>query len=123
MCLLSSHLRGLPGERTKSLRRPGAQIIGQPRPGTKVAGTSIAGVAALNGGGGSRRSPYANRVASPGVPDVERSTRVRARLGELFERHRVVDPARVDRFYDSERGYYPPEEAGAERDHFAICLA
>ena len=51
------------------------------------------------------------------------STRVRARLRELFERHRVVDPARLDRFYDSERGYYPPEEAGEERDHFAICLA
>jgi glutaminase len=57
------------------------------------------------------------------VPDVEVSTRVRARLRELFERHRVVDPARLDRFYDSERGYYPPEEAGEERDHFAICLA
>ena len=57
------------------------------------------------------------------MPDVEVSTRVRARLSELFERHRVVDPARLDRFYDSERGYYPPDQAGEERDHFAICLA
>ena len=40
------------------------------------------------------------------------------RLRELFERHRAVDAARVDRFYDSERGYYAPEEAGEERDHF-----
>ena len=64
-----------------------------------------------------------DRVASPGVPSVEASTRVRARLRELFERHRDADAARVDRFYDSERGYYPPEEAGEERDHFAICLA
>ena len=59
----------------------------------------------------------------PGVPDVEASTRVRARLRELFERHKVVDPLSVDRFYDSERGYYPAAEAGEERDHFGVCLA
>ena len=57
------------------------------------------------------------------MPGVEVSTRVRARLRELFERHRVVDPARLDRFYDSERGYHPADEAGEERDTFAICLA
>ena len=57
------------------------------------------------------------------MADVEASTRIRAHLRELFERHRVADAARVDRFYDSERGYYPLEEAGEERDHFAICLA
>jgi glutaminase len=57
------------------------------------------------------------------VPGVEVSARVRARLRELFEHHRVVDPARLDRFYDSERGYYLPAEAGEERDHFALCLA
>jgi glutaminase len=56
-------------------------------------------------------------------PDLEASTRVRARLRELFERHRVDDPARLDRFYDSERGYYPADQAGEERDHFAICVA
>ena len=59
---------------------------------------------------------YVLVAGSPGVPDVERSTRVRARLRELFERHRAGDAARLDRFYDSERGYYPPEEAGEERD-------
>jgi len=57
------------------------------------------------------------------VADVEVSTRVKSRLRALFERHRVADPARLDRFYDSERGYYPLEAAGEERDHFAICLA
>src|SRR5829696_9117974 len=57
------------------------------------------------------------------MADAEVSARVTARLRDLFERHRVVEPARVDRFYDSERGYYPLEEAGEERDRFAICLA
>ena len=57
------------------------------------------------------------------MPDVEASARIQARLGELFERHREVDPALTDRFYDSERGYYPLAEAGEERDHFAICVA
>ena len=57
------------------------------------------------------------------MPDVEVSNRIKARLRDLFERHRVADSARLDRFYDSERGYYPAEEAGEERDHFAICLA
>ena len=57
------------------------------------------------------------------MPDVEASTRIKARLRELFERHGVADPDRLDRFYDAERGYYPAAEAGEERDHFAICLA
>jgi glutaminase len=48
---------------------------------------------------------------------------ITARLQELFERHLPVDERRLDRFYESGRGYYPPEEAGAERDRFAICLA
>ena len=51
------------------------------------------------------------------------SHRIKARLRDLFERHQVADPDRLDRFYDSERGYYPAAEAGEERDHFAICLA
>jgi glutaminase len=55
--------------------------------------------------------------------DVESRTRIETRLAELFERHRVADPARLDRFYDSQRGYYPAEEAGEERDHFGICVA
>ena len=49
MCLLSSHLRGLPAGRTsRSLRAP---IIRQAQPGAKVAGTSYAGGIALIGGG------------------------------------------------------------------------
>ena len=42
--------------------------------------------------------------------DAEVDTRIRSRLRDLFERHRVADPVRLDRFYDSERGYYPPED-------------
>ena len=57
------------------------------------------------------------------MPDLEASTQTRTRLRELFERHRGADPAGVDRFYDSERGYYPAAEAGEERDHFGICVA
>ena len=53
----------------------------------------------------------------------EVSSRVKARLREVYERHRAVDTDRTDRFYDSERGYYPLEEAGDEKDQFAITLA
>lgn len=49
--------------------------------------------------------------------------RITNRLEELFERHRPLEQAAVDKFYESGRGYYPPEEAGAERDTFAITLA
>src|SRR4051794_29496223 len=62
-------------------------------------------------------------MTAEGVRGEERGTRVTFRLHELLERYRDVDPAVTDRFYDSERGYYPLEEAGAERDTFAICLA
>ena len=66
----------------------------------------------------------AARACSVGrMIDVDASTRIKGRLKELFERHRVADPARLDRFYDSERGYYPADEAGEERDHFGVCLA
>jgi hypothetical protein len=51
------------------------------------------------------------------------SEQVAERLEELYERHLPVDEARLDRYYDSRRGYYPPAEAGEERDRFAICLA
>ena len=53
----------------------------------------------------------------------EISAQVAERLEELYERHRRVDEARLDRFYESGRGYYAPQEAGVERDRFAICLA
>ena len=47
---------------------------------------------------------------------------VSERLNELYERHRPVD-SRVEQYYESGRGYYPPEVAGEERDRFGICLA
>jgi glutaminase len=45
------------------------------------------------------------------------------RLDELYERHAGGDDAALEHFYASGRGYYAPEEAGPERDVFAICLA
>jgi glutaminase len=51
------------------------------------------------------------------------SARISARLNELYERHRTQDEARLASYYASGRGYYPPAEAGEERDRFAICLA
>src|SRR3954467_2757903 len=51
------------------------------------------------------------------------SARISARLNELYERHRSQDETRVASYYASGRGYYPPAEAGEERDRFAICLA
>jgi glutaminase len=62
-------------------------------------------------------------MTGDGVRADERGARIRSRLRDLFDRHRDVDPAVLDRFYDSERGYYGLEEAGAERETFAICLA
>ncbi len=44
-------------------------------------------------------------------------------LAELHRRHLDVGETAVARFYSPRRGYYPPAEAGPERDHFAICLA
>ena len=52
------------------------------------------------------------------MPDPQ----VSERLNQLYERLLPVD-GRVTQYYESGRGYYPPEEAGAERDRFAICLA
>ena len=51
------------------------------------------------------------------------SAQITERLGELYERLLPVDEERTDRYYSSGRGYYAPEEAGDERDRFAICLA
>jgi glutaminase len=45
------------------------------------------------------------------------------RLGELYRRHLPLEPGAVHRFYESGRGYYPPSEAGPERDRFAVCFA
>ena len=44
------------------------------------------------------------------------------RLEELYQRHRQVDPREVTSFYQSGRGYYSVDLAGAERDQFAIAI-
>lgn len=48
----------------------------------------------------------------------EADARVQQRLEELHRRHADAGPPA--KYYASDRGYYGPEEAGAERDHFAI---
>lgn len=57
------------------------------------------------------------------MPSRAISVQVAERLEELYQRHLAVDTARVESFYDPGRGYYPPEQAGEERDRFAVCLA
>ena len=57
------------------------------------------------------------------MPSSEINAQVNDRLEELYQRHLPVDVTRLAQYYESGRGYYPPEEAGAERDRFAICLA
>lgn len=57
------------------------------------------------------------------MPTPEISQQVDHRLEELYERHLPVDAGAVHRYYESGRGYYGPEQAGEERDRFAICLA
>jgi len=56
------------------------------------------------------------------VPPEEVERRLQVRLQELFDRCRPEAPQRVDRYYRSGRGYYPPEEAGAERERFAVSI-
>ena len=57
------------------------------------------------------------------MPSPAIRAQVTERLQELYERHLAVDPKYLDRYYESGRGYYPPVQAGDERDRFAICLA
>ncbi|MBV9819019.1 MAG: glutaminase A [Solirubrobacterales bacterium] len=57
------------------------------------------------------------------VPVAALRALLTARLADLHARHLPVDEARLARYYRSGRGYYPPEEAGAERDTFAVCVA
>jgi glutaminase len=56
-------------------------------------------------------------VAAPEV-----SQRLRERFEELYQHHLRVDDDSIANFYSSERGYYGPELAGPERDHFAIVV-
>ncbi len=57
------------------------------------------------------------------MPDLEVSRQVEQRLQELYARHLPLDAQHPTTFYDAERGLYPAADAGAETDHFAICLA
>jgi glutaminase len=57
------------------------------------------------------------------VPTPEISQRVDERLEELYRRHLSEGEDKVDRYYESGRGYYGPDLAGEERNRFAICLA
>ena len=57
------------------------------------------------------------------MPSSETRQRIERRLDELQEHSAREEPGSVDRYYSSWRGYYPPEEAGSERDLFAICVA
>src|SRR4051812_3500756 len=45
------------------------------------------------------------------------------RLAELYERHRHLEAGRVARYYEPGRGYYRPDAAGDERDHFGVAFA
>lgn len=54
----------------------------------------------------------------PRIPDWQ----VQQRLEELYQHHREADPLEVTRFYQSGRGYYPPDLAGTERDQFGIAI-
>jgi glutaminase len=56
------------------------------------------------------------------MPSRPTRAQIEERLQELHSRHLSLDEALVDRYYESGRGYYPPSEAGEERDRFAICL-
>jgi glutaminase len=49
--------------------------------------------------------------------------RIEERLEELYERHRELDPAAIDTYYEPGRGSYEPSEDDSPADHFAIALA
>lgn len=57
------------------------------------------------------------------MPTPEIRDQVNERLNDLYARHLRFDDQRLDHFYESGRGDYPPAEAGDERDRFAVCLA
>jgi glutaminase len=59
-------------------------------------------------------------VAAMSLPSDER---IEERLALLYDRCEIEEPGRVASYYDSERGYYSPAEAGEERKRFGIALA
>jgi glutaminase len=56
------------------------------------------------------------------MPDPTISRQVDARLSELYERHRTLDPADVTGFYSPQHGMQPDGEGG-EHDRFGVALA
>ena len=57
------------------------------------------------------------------MPTPEVSAQIDERLTDLHERHLRAGDERLEQFYASGRGYYPPEQAGEERVRFAISVA
>ncbi len=57
------------------------------------------------------------------MPTPEIRRRIARRLDELVARCRAEPPGSVANLYASGRGYYPPQEAGPEREEFAISVA
>ncbi len=57
------------------------------------------------------------------MPPPSASELVDQRLEELYERHRRLQEGAVATYYASGRGYYGPEDAGAESDLFGIAFA
>ncbi len=56
------------------------------------------------------------------MPSPEIRRRIAHRLDELLARCRAEPAGSVAHLYDPARGYYPPEEAGEEREEFAISV-
>jgi glutaminase len=57
------------------------------------------------------------------VPAPAVREQIKERLDALFATCTTVEKGDVVQYYESGRGYYGAEEAGEERDHFAICVA
>ena len=57
------------------------------------------------------------------MPSPEMRGRIEQRLDELYQRCLPLEPDSVSSYYESGRGYYPPEEAGEESAVFGICVA
>lgn len=56
------------------------------------------------------------------MPPQPSREQVDRRLDQVYQLHLQIDPTEVASFYQSGRGYYSYELAGAERDHFAISV-
>ena len=57
------------------------------------------------------------------MPSRDVGERLDQRLEEVYRHHLARDGGRVASYYRPGRGYYPPEEAGPEKDQFAIAVA